>query len=156
VPLPEAGAPAPDFTLLTDTGEPLTLASLRGQNVVLFFYPKDNTPVCTKEACDFRDTFPKFGKLKAAVFGISADSVKSHAGFRKRFDLPYALLADTEQVASEAYGVWAQKSMFGHKYMGIERTTFVIDKRGNIAAVFPKVKTKGHTAAVMKVVAGLG
>lgn len=155
MPLPEVGELAPDFTLDTDSGTPLTLSSLRGKPVVLFFYPKDNTPVCTKEACDFRDDFPKFGKLEATVLGISADTVKSHAGFRKRFNLPYPLLADVDRAASEAYGVWAQKSLFGHKYMGIERTTFVIDKAGHIAAVFPKVKTKGHSAAVMQAIKAL-
>ena len=155
MPHPAEGDTAPDFTLHTDAGKSLTLSSLRGTPVVLFFYPKDDTPTCTKEACEFRDVFPKFSKTKGVVLGISPDDVKSHVKFKKKFALPYTLLADVDKSVSEAYGVWAQKSLFGHKYMGVLRTTFVIDREGKVAKVFEKVKAKGHAAAVMKIVATL-
>jgi peroxiredoxin Q/BCP len=121
----------------------------------LFFYPKDNTPTCTTEACEFRDALPLFEGVNAVVLGVSPDDVKSHVKFREKFHLPYPLLSDVDKVVCEAYGVWAQKSMFGAKYMGVLRTTFVIAADGRIAAVFDKVKAKGHAAAVVKVVAAL-
>ncbi|MDF1501422.1 thioredoxin-dependent thiol peroxidase [Roseisolibacter sp. H3M3-2] len=154
--VPVVGAPAPDFTLPTDAGKPLALASLRGKPVVLYFYPKDDTETCTKEACAFRDAFPRFRRLKAAVLGVSPDTVKSHARFRKKYALPFPLLADVEHAVAEAYGVWREKQLFGHRYMGVERTTFVIDAEGRVAHVFEKVRTAGHAEAVAKVVAGLG
>jgi len=147
-----AGQPAPDFTLPTDAGESLTLSSLRGQWVVLYAYPKDDTSGCTVEACEFRDLFPRFDSKKAVILGISPDSVKSHQKFKTKFELPFTLLADTEKVALQAYDIWKEKSMYGKKYMGVERTTFVIDPTGQIAHVFEKVKPAGHAEAVMAVI----
>ncbi|MEN9509311.1 MAG: hypothetical protein RLZZ621_1874 [Gemmatimonadota bacterium] len=147
-----AGQSAPDFTLPTDAGESLTLSSLRGQWVVLYAYPKDDTSGCTVEACEFRDLFPRFDSKKAVILGISPDSVKSHQKFKTKFELPFTLLADTEKVALQAYDIWKEKSMYGKKYMGVERTTFVIDPTGQIAHVFEKVKPAGHAEAVMAVI----
>lgn len=146
-----AGQQAPDFTLPTDSGEMLTLSSLRGQWVVLYAYPKDDTSGCTTEACEFRDLFPKFNKgtSKAVILGISPDSVKSHQKFKAKYDLPFTLVADEEKVALQAYDIWKEKSMYGRKYMGVERTTFVIDPDGQIAKVFEKVKPAGHAEEVM-------
>ena len=144
-----AGQLAPDFTLPTDTGEMLTLSSLRGQWVVLYAYPKDDTSGCTTEACEFRDLFPKFRKGKAVILGISPDSVKSHQKFKTKYELPFTLVADEEKVALQAYDIWKEKSMYGRKYMGVERTTFVIDPDGRIAKVFEKVKPAGHAEEVM-------
>jgi peroxiredoxin Q/BCP len=135
---------APDFTLPTDEGKPLTLSSLRGRPVVLFFYPKDDTPGWTVEACSFRDALPRFEGINAVVLGISADSVESHAKFKKKYGLPYTLLADEDHAVAEAYGVWGEKSLFGVKYHGINRTTFLIDEEGRVARVFEKVKSAGH------------
>lgn len=149
------GAVAPDFTLPTDSGETLTLSSLRGRPVVLFFYPKDDTSGCTTEACEFRDLFPRFDASKAVVLGMSPDPVKSHQKFKVKYELPYPLIADTEKVALQAYGVWKEKSMYGKKYMGVERTTVVIDATGKVAKVFEKVKPAGHAAEVMAVVDAL-
>ncbi len=143
------GIPAPDFTLPTDAGDALTLSSLRGQWVVLFAYPKDDTSGCTVEACEFRDALPRFDASKAVILGISPDSVKSHAKFKAKFELPYTLLADEEKTVLQAYDVWKEKSMYGKKYMGVERTTFLIDPAGQIAKVFTKVKPAGHAAEVM-------
>lgn len=150
-----AGAAAPDFTLLTDTGEALTLSSLRGRPVVLYFYPKDDTPGCTTQACEFRDAFPAFDGTSAVVLGISPDSVKSHAKFRAKFDLPFTLLSDAERLVAGEYDVWKEKSMYGRKYMGVERTTFLIDANGDIARVFSKVKPAGHAAEVMEAITKL-
>ena len=144
-----AGQLAPDFTLPTDTGNTLTLSSLRGQWVVLYAYPKDDTSGCTTEACEFRDLFPKFKKGKAVILGISPDSVKSHQKFKAKYELPFTLLADEEKVALQAYDIWKEKSMYGRKYMGVERTTFVIDPDGRIARVFEKVKPAGHAEEVI-------
>jgi len=154
--VPTAGALAPDFTVLTDTNEPLTLSALRGTPVVLYFYPKDDTSGCTTEACEFRDLFPRFQGGKATVLGVSPDPVKSHVRFKEKYQLPFTLLADTEHAVAEAYGVWREKSMYGKKYMGVERTTFVIDRDGRIARVFEKVKPAGHAEEVAQAVAGLG
>jgi peroxiredoxin Q/BCP len=147
------GIPAPDFTLPTDAGDTLTLSSLRGQWVVLFAYPKDDTSGCTVEACEFRDALPQFDASKAVILGISPDSVKSHVKFKAKFELPYTLLADEEKTVLQAYDVWKEKSMYGKKYMGVERTTFVIDPQGQIAKVFTKVKPAGHAAEVMAAIA---
>lgn len=144
-----AGHLAPDFTLPTDTGDTLALSSLRGQWVVLYAYPKDDTSGCTTEACEFRDLFPKFKKGKAVILGISPDSVKSHQKFKAKYELPFTLLADEEKVALQAYDIWKEKSMYGRKYMGVERTTFVIDPDGRIARVFEKVKPAGHAEEVI-------
>ena len=154
--VPAIGALAPDFTLLTDVGEPLTLSEQRGRPVVLFFYPKDDTTGCTTEACEFRDLFPRFDGSRALVLGISPDSVKSHVKFRAKYQLPFTLLADVEHAVADAYGVWREKSMYGRKYMGVERSTFVIDADGRIAHVFEKVKPAGHAAVVADAVASLG
>jgi len=143
------GTPAPDFTLPTDTGDTLTLSSLRGQWVVLFAYPKDDTSGCTIEACEFRDALPRFDASKAVILGLSPDSVNSHVKFKAKFELPYTLLADEEKTVLQAYDVWKEKSMYGKKYMGVERTTFLIDPKGHIAKVFAKVKPAGHAAEVI-------
>ena len=143
------GTPAPEFTLATDDGGDLALSSLRGRWVVLFFYPKDDTPGCTAEACEFRDALPRFDGLEATVLGISPDDVKSHRKFRDKFQIPYPLLADTAHAVAEAYGVWQEKQMYGRKYWGNVRTTYVIAPDGTIAHVFEKVKPEGHAAQVM-------
>jgi peroxiredoxin Q/BCP len=143
------GTLAPDFTLPTDTGEPLTLSSLRGRWVVLYAYPKDDTSGCTTQACEFRDLFPRFDATRAVILGISPDSVTSHQKFKAKYQLPFTLLADEEKVALQAYDVWKEKSMYGRKYMGVERTTVVIDPEGRIARVFEKVKPAGHAALVL-------
>jgi peroxiredoxin Q/BCP len=147
---------APDFTLLTDQGEALTLSSLRGGPVVLYFYPKDDTPSCTTESCEFRDAFPAFDTAGVTVLGISPDSVKSHAKFKAKFNLPFTLLSDTDKLVVNEYDVWKEKSMYGRKYMGVERTTFLIDANGDIVRVFSKVKAAGHAAEVMEAVSKLG
>jgi peroxiredoxin Q/BCP len=147
------GIPAPDFTLPTDAGDTLTLSSLRGQWVVLFAYPKDDTSGCTVEACEFRDALPRFDASKAVILGISPDAVKSHVKFKAKYELPYTLLADEEKTVLQAYDVWKEKSMYGKKYMGVERTTFLIDPQGQIAKVFSKVKPAGHAAEVMDAIA---
>lgn len=143
------GILAPDFTLPTDADASLTLSSLRGRWVVLFAYPKDDTSGCTVEACEFRDALPRFDASKAVILGISPDSVKSHVKFKAKYELPYTLLADEDKTVLQAYDVWKEKSMYGKKYMGVERTTFLIDPAGQIAKVFTKVKPAGHAAEVM-------
>lgn len=149
MPLPQPGQPAPDFTLPSDTGAPVSLSARRGQKVVLFFYPKADTPGCTKEACGFRDSFTAFEKQGVAVFGISPDAVKDEAKFKQKYSLPYPLLADETHAVAEAYGVWGQKKFLGREYMGVLRTTFIIDEAGNIARVFENVKPVGHSAEVL-------
>lgn len=155
MPIPQAGTAAPDFTLPTDADAPLRLSSLRGKPVVLFFYPKDDTSGCTKEACSFRDALPRFEQMNATILGISPDSTKSHRKFKDKYNLPYTLLADEDHAVAEQYGVWAEKSMYGRKYMGILRTTFVIDATGKIARVFEKVKPDEHATEVAEAVAAL-
>jgi thioredoxin-dependent peroxiredoxin len=145
----EEGKPAPDFTLADQGGKKVTLSKLKGSSVVLYFYPKDDTPGCTKEACEFRDAFADYKKAGAIILGVSPDDSDSHAKFAKKFELPFTLLADNDKKVSEAYGVWKEKSMYGKKYMGVERTTFVIDRQGKIAKIFPKVKVDGHSSAVL-------
>ena len=153
--VPAVGTQAPDFTVLTDAGESLTLSSLRGRPVVLYFYPKDDTSGCTIEACEFRDAFPQFSQDKAVILGVSPDSVKSHAKFKTKFELPFTLLADTDKTIAQAYDVWQEKSMYGRKYMGVVRTTFVIDKNGRIAKVFEKGTPTGHAAEVKEAIEAL-
>lgn len=143
------GTKAPEIQLLTDEGTDFSLASLKGQTVVLYFYPKADTPGCTKESCEFRDTFPNLKKANAVVLGISPDKPAAQAKFKKKYDLPFTLLCDTEHAVAEAYGVWTEKSMYGKKYMGIERTTFIIGPDGKIQKVFPKVKVDGHAEEVL-------
>jgi peroxiredoxin Q/BCP len=146
---PQEGEPAPDFEVPDQDGSPVSLSKLRGRKVVLFFYPKDNTPGCTLQACSLRDHIQEIGAAGAVVLGVSPDSVKSHRKFADRFDLPFTLLADTDHELATAYGVWKQKSMFGRKYWGNERTTFVIDEEGRVAHVLVKVKPTGHTDEVL-------
>jgi peroxiredoxin Q/BCP len=145
----KVGDPAPDFTMPTDGNGSVTLSALRGQKVVLYFYPKDDTSGCTKEACGFRDTVPDFSKVGAKVIGVSKDGVKAHDKFKAKYDLPFTLASDESAGVCERYGVWAEKSMYGRKYMGIERTTFLIDGTGVIRGIWPKVKIDGHVAAVL-------
>ena len=146
------GMKAPDFDLPTGDGKNLSLKSLKGKKVVLYFYPKDNTSGCTKEACSFRDDVRKFQKKNTVIVGVSANSVQSHRKFAEKFDLPFPLLSDEGKDLVTKYGVWKEKSMYGKKYMGIERTTFVIDEKGTITHVFPKVKVDGHIDEVLSVV----
>jgi thioredoxin-dependent peroxiredoxin len=146
----EPGAKAPDFTLPTDGGGTVSLAKLKGKRVVLYFYPKDDTSGCTAEACGFRDIFPNFRKADAVVIGVSRDSAASHDKFKKKYQLPFTLAADVEGKVTEKYGVWVEKSMYGRKYMGIERATFLIDEKGVIRNVWHKVKVTGHVDEVMQ------
>jgi thioredoxin-dependent peroxiredoxin len=143
------GDSAPDISLKTDAGEPFRLSSLKGKNIVLYFYPKADTPGCTKEACEFRDNSKKFSKANTEIIGVSPDTDAAQARFKTKFDLPFTLLADNEHKAAETYGVWKEKSMYGRKYMGVERTTFVIDPSGRIKKIFPKVKVDGHAEEVL-------
>jgi peroxiredoxin Q/BCP len=147
------GDSAPAISLDTDTGEHFELSSLKGKNVVLYFYPKADTPGCTKEACAFRDDSPKFSAANTVIVGVSPDGLKAQAKFKTKFDLPFALLADVEHKAAEDYGVWKEKSMYGKKYMGVERTTFVINPKGKIKKIFPKVSVEGHAEEVLAAVA---
>ena len=149
------GDKAPDFDLEADDGSRVSLESLRGKNVVLFFYPKDDTSGCTAEACGFRDAMPQFEDLDAQIFGISPDSAKSHRKFREKYQLPYRLLVDEEHRLADAYGIWQEKTMFGVKYMGVVRTTVLIDRDGRIAKIFPKVKVEGHVAEVASAMSAL-
>jgi peroxiredoxin Q/BCP len=144
----EEGEMAPDFTVETDSGKPLSLHELRGKKVVLYFYPKDDTPGCTKEACELRDAFPRFATSDAVILGVSPDSVSSHASFKAKFNLPFTLLSDPNHTLAERYGVWVEKTMYGRKRWGVARATFIIDGQGRVAKVFPKVKPEGHAAEV--------
>lgn len=143
------GDKAPDFTLLDENENSITLSKLRGKKVVLYFYPKDNTPGCTKEACDFRDAFSQFKKLGAEVFGISKDSAKAHTKFIEKYSLPFSLLVDNNADVCEAYGVINKKSLFGKTFLGIQRSTFLIDENGIIRAIWRKVKVPGHVEQVL-------
>lgn len=146
---PKVGDKAPEFTLPTGSGEKFSLKDLKGKKVVLYFYPKDDTSGCTKEACSFRDNIKVIQKKGAVVIGASIDSVQSHQKFASKYDLPFTLVSDEEKVLVKKYGVWKEKSMYGRKYMGIERTTFVIDEKGVITHIFPKVKVDGHTEEIL-------
>ena len=152
---PAVGTIAPDFTLPTDDGSTLTLKSLRGRAVVLYFYPKDDTSSCTIEACEFRDAFPDFDSANAVILGVSPDPIKAHVKFKTKYDLPFTLLADTEKDVVTRYDVWKEKSMYGRKYMGVMRTTFVIDAKGKIRKIFTDVKSTGHAAEVMAAIQAL-
>ncbi len=147
----EENKKAPAFTLPDQNGKKVSLKDFLGKKVVLYFYPKDNTPGCTKEACDFRDAIEDFKKIKAVVLGISPDSVESHKKFADKYNLPFPLLSDPEKKVLQKYGVWKEKSMYGRKYMGVERTTVIINEKGKIIKIFPKVKVKGHVDEVKKV-----
>lgn len=150
----KVGQKAPDFTVLNDSGEKIKLSGLKGKKVVLYFYPKDDTPGCTKEACAFRDGIQEIQKRGAVVLGVSIDSVESHKKFKNKFDLNFPLLADTEKKIVDAYGTWKEKSMYGKKYMGTERTTFIIDENGKISHIFPKVKVDEHYKEVLQALEG--
>lgn len=145
----ETGSEAPDFTLEDDEGRKVSLSSFKGKTVVLYFYPKDDTPGCTKEACGFRDAYDDFLAKGAAVVGVSPDKASSHARFKSRHGLPFVLLADPEHAVLSAYGAWGEKSMYGKKYEGVLRSTVVIGPDGVIRRVFPKVSPEGHAAEIL-------
>ena len=145
----QPGAKAPDFSTTDQSGKKITLKEYRGKKVVLYFYPKDDTPGCTKEACAFRDHFAEFKKLGVEVLGVSVDTEKSHKSFAVKFKLPFTLVADTDKKIVDAYGVWGEKSMYGRKYMGTNRVTYLINEAGRIAAVFPKVKPEEHVEEIL-------
>jgi len=144
------GKRAPAFNLPDSDGNKVALKDFLGEKVVLYFYPKDNTSGCTKEACDFNDSLKTFDKIKTKVIGISKDSQKSHIKFRDKYNLKFTLLSDEETKIIQKYGVWKEKSMYGRKYMGVERTTFIIDEKGKIEKIFPKVKVNGHVEEIIK------
>jgi len=146
----EVGKKAPDFILPDQDGKKVSLKDFKGKKIVLYFYPKDNTSGCTKEACSFRDDFPKFKKTDAVILGVSPDSVSSHKKFAEKFNLPFTLLSDEEKKVLELYNVWKEKSMYGKKYMGVERTTYIIDETNKIKKIFNKVKVDGHNLEVME------
>lgn len=143
------GDHAPDFTMASDKGGTVSLKDLKGSTVVLYFYPKDDTPGCTKEACDFRDQHLSFQGRNIQIFGVSCDDLTSHGKFSAKFSLPFPLLSDPDTSVSSAYGVYKEKSMYGRTFMGIERTTFVIGPDGRIAKIYPKVSVDGHVAAIL-------
>ena len=151
--LPTIGKPAPDFTLPSTSGEPVTLKSFKGKKtVVLYFYPKDETPGCTREAKDFRDHAAELERLGVVILGVSTDPMDSHLRFKEKHKLPFTLLSDEDAAVSKMYGVYKQKNVYGKKSMGIERTTFVIDKTGRIATAYPKVKVEGHIQEILSFV----
>ena len=152
--MPIEGTKAPDFVLNDTNGKEVKLSSLRGKKVVLYFYPKDDTPGCTKEACEFRDNLARVKKKGALIFGVSKDDEKSHQKFTEKFQLNFPLLADPEHKVIEKYGAWGEKSMYGKKFMGIIRSTFIIDEDGVIMKVFPRVSTEGHAEEVLKALDG--
>jgi peroxiredoxin Q/BCP len=147
------GAAAPDFELPSTSGKNVRLSGLRGKKVVLYFYPADDTSGCTAEACAFRDNLPKFGKLDAVVLGVSKDSLSSHESFIKKYDLNFTLLSDEDLKVNNLYGTWKEKNMYGKKYWGTERSTFVIDEHGIIKRAFRKVKVEGHEKEVLEALA---
>jgi peroxiredoxin Q/BCP len=148
--LPVIGKPSPDFSLPSTGGEPVSLKQFKGKKtVVLYFYPKDETPGCTKEACGFRDLREDFEKVGAVILGVSNDPIESHLKFRDKHKLPFDLLADEDAAISKAFGVYKQKNLYGKKYLGIERTTFIIDRTGRVAQIYPKVKVEGHVQEVL-------
>ncbi len=146
----KVGAKAPAFSLLNESGEKVALKDLKGKNVVLYFYPKDHTPGCTQEACDFRDSFSRLKSANTVVLGVSKDSASSHEKFITKLNLPFSLLVDEDGKLCEAYGVWQEKNLYGRKYMGIVRSTFIIDGNGKIAKIYPKVSVKGHVDQILE------
>lgn len=149
------GQPAPDFELLASNGKKVKLSKYQGKKVVLYFYPKDNTPTCTQESCDFRDANPGFKRAGAVVLGISPDELKSHEKFVEKFELPFLLLSDPDHEIAEAYGVWQEKKLYGRTYMGIVRSTFLIDEEGILRGEWRNVRVKGHTEKVLEAVRAL-
>jgi peroxiredoxin Q/BCP len=145
----EESSSAPDFELTSDTGETVRLSTLRGRPVVLYFYPKDDTPGCTTQACGIRDAYGEFERAGAVVLGVSPDDEKSHVKFRSKYELPFTLLADTDHAVAEQYGVWGEKSYLGRSYMGVSRSTFVIDADGNVKKIFHNVKPATHADDVL-------
>jgi len=146
----EEGAPAPDFELQSDEGETVALSALRGKPVVLYFYPKDDTPGCTTEACEFRDAYDRFREQGVEILGVSPDTEASHRKFKSKYELPFTLLADPEHHAAEAYGVWKEKKNYGKTYMGVERSTFVIDADGKVARAMRGIRPAGHAVKVLE------
>jgi peroxiredoxin Q/BCP len=155
MPRPKEGDKAPDFHLPASNGQSIGLKNIKGKNVVLYFYPKDDTPGCTVQACGFRDAYIDIEKLGAVVLGISPNNLKSHDKFIEKFNLPFTLLADEEKKMAQDYGVWIEKSMYGKKYMGVARSTFIIDKAGKIAKIFEKVTPKDHEKEVLEALRAL-
>ena len=149
---PQEGQPAPDFSLSADDGSTIRLSDLRGRKVVLYFYPQDDTPGCTTQACELRDHIQELDTRGAIVLGVSPDDVKSHVKFRDKYQLPFRLLADEGHQLADRYGVWKEKNMYGRKYWGVERTTFVIDEQGQLAKVLPRVKPAQHVEQVLGVI----
>jgi peroxiredoxin Q/BCP len=146
----EEGKPAPDFELKSDGGDAVKLSDLRGQQVVLYFYPKDDTPGCTTQACGIRDVYGEFEKAGAVVLGVSPDDERSHVKFKEKYELPFTLLADEDHAVSEQYGVWNEKKYMGRTYMGVSRSTFVIDENGSVKRVMHKVKPDSHADDVLE------
>lgn len=144
------GDPAPDFTLMADGGDAITLSSFNGKKVVLYFYPKDDTSGCTAQACDFRDSLPDFSALDAVILGVSRDPLKSHDRFKEKYSLNFPLLSDESGDVCQLYGVWVEKSMYGKKYFGIERSTFLINEMGKITHIWRKVRVPGHVTDVIE------
>ena len=145
------GDPAPDFSLPADNGQTVSLKDFRGKKVILYFYPKDDTPGCTTQACSFRDNYPQIEERNAVVIGVSPDDVKSHQKFKTKFDLPFLLVADTDHALAEAYGVWAEKSMYGKKFMGVQRSHFVIDEEGRLLDVQDKISPADSVSQALKI-----
>jgi peroxiredoxin Q/BCP len=150
----EEGKPAPDFELESDSGETVKLSDFRGRPVVLYFYPKDDTPGCTTEACEFRDAYDVFRERGAEILGVSPDDITSHGKFKTKYDLPFTLLADPEHEVAEKYGVWGERSSYGKTSMGITRSTFIIDAEGNVARAMLGIKPAGHASEVLGSLAG--
>jgi peroxiredoxin Q/BCP len=146
----KVGDKAPEFSLMADRGEKISLKDYRGKKVVLYFYPKDMTSGCTQEACDFRDDIKKIEKKNAVVIGVSPDDTKSHNKFKDKYELPFTLLSDETKTMLNDYGVWQEKSMYGRKYMGVVRTTFIIDEKGKIEKIYEKVKVPGHIEEILQ------
>jgi peroxiredoxin Q/BCP len=151
----DVGDNAPEFIIATDGGGSFSLSEMKGYNVIIYFYPKDDTPGCTKEACGFRDMAPDFSASSAKIIGISKDTVTKHDKFKSKYELPFLLGADLEGIVCEAYGTWVEKSMYGRQYMGIERATFLVDKKSVIQGIWRKVKVKGHVEEVLSAVQDL-
>ncbi|MFL5348328.1 MAG: thioredoxin-dependent thiol peroxidase [Hyalangium sp.] len=156
MPIPQLGSQAPDFQLADHSGRTVSLSQLAGKNVVLYFYPKDDTPGCTVEACNFRDEHSALEKAGAVVLGVSPDDAKRHQKFITKYNLPFPLLVDPDHKVAEAYGAWGEKSNYGRKFMGIIRSTFLIDPKGKVKQVWPKVKVNGHVSEVLSALTGGG